>query len=100
MQCVGILLPPGVVRLHAAPPFPPSSQLQLLLLCSGYVPPAALLSAKVFADRDTGEPKGYAFVTLADAAAAQALKAALHGAMYGGRRLVVDASNKSRAPGT
>ena len=87
------------MTVNSAPPPPlPTTVLQLLLLCSGYVLPSTLLSARIFADRDTGEARGNALVTLADAAAAQTLRTALNGAVYAGRRLAVDFSGRGRAP--
>ena len=60
----------------------------------------SLLSVKLFYDPETGAPKGYAFLTLDGAGAAHTLKAALDGAIVGGKRLSVDVSGKSRMPGT
>lgn len=73
---------------------------QLVLLCSGYVAPSALVSAKLFLDKDTGMSKGYAFVTLDSPGAAKTLRDALNGSVVNGRRLTVDVSSKGRAPGT
>jgi RNA recognition motif-containing protein len=47
-------------------------------------------SAQVVTDRDTGRSKGFGFVELANAQAAQAAIAALNGKDVGGRQLTVN----------
>ena len=46
--------------------------------------------AKVITDRDTGRPRGFGFVEMADDAEAQAAIDALNGSDMGGRRIVVN----------
>jgi RNA recognition motif-containing protein len=47
-------------------------------------------SVSVVADRDTGRPRGFAFVEMADDAAAQAAIDALDGSESAGRKLTVN----------
>ncbi len=47
-------------------------------------------SVNVITDRDTGRPRGFAFVEMQDAAAADTAKRALDGSEMGGRSLRVD----------
>ncbi len=47
-------------------------------------------SARVITDRDTGRPKGFGFVEMADKAAAEAAISALDGREVGGRDLRVN----------
>jgi len=44
----------------------------------------------IVTDRDSGQPRGFAFVEMADDAAAQAAIAALNGSQLGGRNLNVN----------
>ena len=53
-------------------------------------------SVKLVSDRDTGRPRGFAFVEMEDADAAQAIEA-LEGTEFGGRPLRVNEA-KPRAP--
>ncbi len=52
---------------------------------------------KVVMDRDTGRPRGFAFVEMASQADAQAAIAALNGREVGGRALTVNEAHE-RAP--
>lgn len=52
-----------------------------------------VLSVRIISDRDTGRSRGFAFVTMASAPAAQAAIAALHGSLLEGRTLVVNEAN-------
>lgn len=47
-------------------------------------------SVRVITDRDTGRPKGFAFVEMGDAAAAKAAMEALNGKEVDGRALTVN----------
>lgn len=47
-------------------------------------------SVRVITDRDTGRPKGFAFVEMSDAAAAKAAMDALNGKEVDGRSLTVN----------
>ena len=47
-------------------------------------------SVSVITDRDTGRPRGFAFVEMADAAAAQKAISQFNGKMMGGRALTVN----------
>ncbi len=47
-------------------------------------------SVRVITDRDTGRPKGFAFVEMSDAAAAKAAMDALNGKEVDGRALTVN----------
>jgi RNA recognition motif-containing protein len=53
---------------------------------------------KIVTDRETGRPRGFAFVEMASDAQAQAAVAALHGNPFGGRPLRVRAA-RERTPG-
>ena len=52
-----------------------------------------VLSVRIISDRDTGRSRGFAFVTMTSAPAAQAAIAALHGSLLEGRTLVVNEAN-------
>jgi RNA recognition motif-containing protein len=54
-----------------------------------FAPYGEAQSVKLINDRETGRPKGFAFVTIDDAAAASAI-AELDGKQFGGRRLRVN----------
>ena len=53
-------------------------------------------SVKVITDRDTGRPRGFAFVEMDDASAAEAARRALDGTDVGGRNLRVDEARERR----
>ena len=54
---------------------------------------------KIITDRETGRPRGFAFVTMGDADAASAAIAALDGAVIGGRTVRVNISeDRGRGP--
>lgn len=54
---------------------------------------------RIVTDRDTGRPRGFAFVELATEAQAEAAVDALHGKPFGGRPLTVsEARERSSAP--
>ncbi len=52
---------------------------------------------RIVTDRETGRPRGFAFVELATEAQAEAAVDALHGKPFGGRPLTVSEA-KERAP--
>ncbi|MEE9280080.1 MAG: RNA-binding protein [Myxococcota bacterium] len=54
-------------------------------------------SVNVITDRDTGRPRGFAFVEMQDAAAADTAKKALDGSEMGGRSLRVDEAQERRS---
>ncbi len=47
-------------------------------------------SSKIIMDRDTGRSKGFGFVEMSDAGAADSAIAQLHGSDFGGRALTVN----------
>jgi RNA recognition motif-containing protein len=53
-------------------------------------------SVNVIMDRDTGRPRGFAFVEMAEQSAADNAISALNGAEMGGRTLRVDAAQERR----
>src|SRR5207237_10848541 len=53
---------------------------------------------KIVTDRETGRPRGFAFIEMATDAQAQAAVNALHGKPFGGRPLTVSEA-RERAPG-
>jgi len=55
-------------------------------------------SVNIITDRDTGRPRGFAFIEMATDAQAQAAVNALHGKPFGGRPLTVSEA-RERAPG-
>lgn len=50
---------------------------------------------KIITDRETGRPRGFAFVELTESHMAQSAIAELHGSSFGGRTIVV---NEAREP--
>lgn len=56
-------------------------------------------SAKIVADRDSGQSRGFGFVEMATEAEAQEAVAKLDGEMFEGRRLKVDLARPQRAEG-
>ncbi len=56
-------------------------------------------SVNVIMDRDTGRPRGFAFVEMADASAADAAMQALDGSDMGGRSLRVNEAQDRRGGG-
>jgi RNA recognition motif-containing protein len=57
-----------------------------------------VLSVKLITDRHTGQPRGFGFVEMEDAAADQAIKA-LDGTDFGGRSLKVSPARQQGGPG-
>ena len=57
----------------------------------------AVASVKVITDRDTGRPRGFAFVEMEDANAAQDAIRALDGTELGGRSIKVDEAQDRRS---
>ena len=53
---------------------------------------------KIVTDRETGRPRGFAFVEMSTGSQAQAAVNALHGKPFGGRPLTVSEA-RERAPG-
>jgi cold-inducible RNA-binding protein len=60
-------------------------QLQTLFAAYG-----AVRTVKAVADRDTGEPRGFAFVEMTNAAEAREAIHTLNGSVHGGRALIVN----------
>ena len=56
----------------------------------------AVRSVNVITDRDTGRPRGFAFVEMEDESAAQAAMQALDGSEIGGRTLRVNEAHDKR----
>lgn len=56
----------------------------------------AVESAKVITDRDTGRSRGFGFVEMGDAGAAETAMRALNGMELGGRSLRVDEAQERR----
>jgi RNA recognition motif-containing protein len=56
-------------------------------------------SVSVIMDRETGRPRGFAFVEMEDASAAEAAIRALDGRDFGGRTLKVSEAQDKRAGG-
>src|SRR5258708_38203372 len=63
----------------------PEDQLQTLFAACG-----AVKTVTAVMDRDTGQPRGFAFVEMTDAAEAQAAIHTLNGSIHGGRALIVN----------
>lgn len=55
-----------------------------------FAPFGTVGSSKIITDRETGRSKGFGFVEMADASAADAAIAQLHGSDLGGRSLTVN----------
>jgi len=64
-----------------------ASEDQLRTLFAAY---GAVKSVTIVMDRDTGEPRGFAFVEMTSAAQAQDAIRALNGSVHGGRTLMVN----------
>ena len=64
-----------------------ASEDQLRTLFAAY---GAVKSVTIVIDRDTGEPRGFAFVEMTSAAQAQDAIRALNGSVHGGRTLMVN----------
>ncbi len=64
-----------------------TSEAELQQLFESY---GAVSRVNVVTDRDTGRPRGFAFVEMPDAAAGDAAIEALNGAQLGGRSLTVN----------
>ncbi len=64
-----------------------ASEDQLRTLFAAY---GAVKSVTIVTDRDTGEPRGFAFVEMTSAAQAQDAIRALNGSVHGGRTLMVN----------
>ena len=58
-----------------------------------------VVSVSVMMDRDTGQPRGFAFVEMANAEAAQKAVAELNGKEFQGRSLRVDIAEERRGGG-
>jgi cold-inducible RNA-binding protein len=54
---------------------------------------------KIITDRETGRPRGFAFVELTDARMADAAISELHGTQFGGRTIVVNKAHQPRHGG-
>jgi RNA recognition motif-containing protein len=59
----------------------------------------SVASVNVITDRETGRPRGFAFVEMEDASAAEAAMRALDGSQLGGRSLRVNEALDKRAGG-
>ncbi len=55
-----------------------------------FAPAGQILSVAIITDRDTGRPRGFAFVEMADAAAAQKAISMVNGKTLGERQLTVN----------
>jgi RNA recognition motif-containing protein len=66
-------------------------------LRSNFAEHGSVSSAKVMMDRDTGNSKGFGFVEMGSAEAAQAAIAALHGMSVDGRSIVVSLARPREA---
>lgn len=55
---------------------------------------------KIITDRETGRPRGFAFVELVDAKMAESAIAELHAAQFGGRTIVVNQAHQPRQGGS
>jgi RNA recognition motif-containing protein len=58
---------------------------------------AEVAEVKIVLDRDTGRPRGFAFVEMSDDAQASAAIEALHGKAFGGRPLTVSEARDRQA---
>ena len=61
-----------------------------------FAPYGGVAGVDVIVDRETGRPRGFAFVEMADAAAAGAAIEALDGSDFGGRNLRVNEAQERR----
>lgn len=64
-----------------------------------FEPHGGVASVKVVTDRETGRPRGFAFVEMNDADGASAAMRVLDGRELGGRALRVNEANDRPAPG-
>jgi len=64
-----------------------TSEDQLRTLFAGY---EAVKTVTAVTDRDTGQPRGFAFVEMTNAAEARDAIRALNGSVHGGRTLIVN----------
>jgi cold-inducible RNA-binding protein len=64
-----------------------ASEDQLRTLFAAY---GAVKTVTAVADRNTGEPRGFAFVEMTDAAEARGAIRTLNGSVHGGRALIVN----------
>ena len=62
-----------------------------------FAPAGEIASVAIITDRDTGRPRGFAFVEMADAAAAQKAISLVNGKTLGDRQLTVNEA-KPQAP--
>lgn len=68
-------------------------------LRAAFAPHGTVESMSLISDRDTGRPRGFAFVEMSNADASRAMQA-LNGTDFGGRALKVDeAQERARAGG-
>jgi RNA recognition motif-containing protein len=54
---------------------------------------------KIVMDRDTGRPRGFAFIEVTEAQMVQSAIAELHGTVFGGRTIVVNEAKDPRPGG-
>lgn len=59
----------------------------------------SVTQVKIITDRETGRPRGFAFVELSDAKMAESAIAELHGTQFGGRKIVVNQAHTPRNEG-
>lgn len=67
-------------------------------LRAAFEPHGTVLDVKVVMDRDTGRPRGFAFVEMDDAGAESAIET-LDQSEFGGRMLVVNIARERERPG-
>jgi RNA recognition motif-containing protein len=74
-----------------------ADEAQLRALCEG--DGRVVTEVKMVMDRDTGRPRGFAFVEMGSAADAQSCIDALNGASFGGRSLTVNEARERESRG-